>query len=720
MEPLRSTIDTQRTLAEFIRHCREQLTGPGDRADFDWDASVWPSARWAKVTVGKRRQFTDGERLDAAFIDFAKAYFIWKRVERGGKTAWELQGLKCLESALVTMTGSGSLRGLSWAVLDEAAGVARNYFAKQTRYHVGRTLREIARFVTKQHLVEVDLSNWKSPLARPSSTSRTGEEGRAESARKLPSQAGLDAMAEIFANDVVDPQARFISAVWALLMSAPWRISEVLRLHVDAEFEEPDDDGVVSYGLRYYGAKGFEYDIKWVPKVMEPVAREAFRRIRVMTGSARALAHHLEAEPEVPFRHPDAPQVDVDGKLTLEEKSKYLRRPMPKATSQYSPAWRFQSMREHWDGARADLPRNFPYFNQRTRLKWSKALFCIHEHFLHETRPTNWYGLARPTSNTVNDLLRPSGEKTGVPWKLGYREVDGSCLRLTTHQPRHLVSTAAARGSMTDEDLAKWAGRAMLRDNRVYNHVSEEERVACSRKVLEGAGLVGRSTVPQVKAPTSRAEFNLRATGPTHRTPFGACEHDWAMSPCTKHLDCVVCAEHAYVKGDSDAHARLRATCEVHLTECEKALAAIKAGMGVADRWLEHALKWLMRGLSVLTLLESKDIEEGTNIRLTDGGAEHSHLRRALEQRLPQLRDPSVPAGIKALIGRYLDGEALIEAARRDDRGNTGRVANRQQAHLEGASKAGRHANGNCDDETDARAPREGQARIPDAQSGPA
>ena len=31
--------------------------------------------------------------------------------------------------------------------------------------------------------------------------------------------------------------------------------------------------------------KGFEHDIKWVPKVMEPVAREAFRRIRAMTES---------------------------------------------------------------------------------------------------------------------------------------------------------------------------------------------------------------------------------------------------------------------------------------------------------------------------------------------------------------------------------------------------------------------------------------------------
>lgn len=435
VEQLRSTIDVTRTLAEFIQYCRGQLIKPGEREGFDWNAPVWPGARWAKVTVGKRRHFNNDECLDAAFVDFAKAYFTWKRVERGAKTGWELQGLKCMEAALLTMSGSGSLQGLSWAVLDEAAIVARNHFTEQARYQVGRSLREIARFVTERRLVQVDLSTWKSPLARPSSVSRTGEEGRAESTRKLPSQAGLDAMAEIFANDPVDPQARLISAVWALLMSAPWRISELLTLHAGAEFEELDDNGVVSYGLRYYGVKGFEYDIKWVPKVMEPIAREAFRRIRTMTESARALARHFETKSEVPFLYPDAPAVGVDDELTLEEKSAYLRWSVPATASLLKRHWRFRSIRERWERARAELPRGFPVFTQKTRLRWSEALFCMHQYSLHETHPTNWYGLFRPTANTVNDRLRPVGDKTGVPWKLGYREVDGSALTKAHNAP---------------------------------------------------------------------------------------------------------------------------------------------------------------------------------------------------------------------------------------------------------------------------------------------
>ena len=378
-----------RNLVEFIRYCREELTWLGDRQGFAWDAPVWPLARWCNLNVSKRRDFTKEECLDLEFIDFAKAYFRWQQTEHETKLKSEVPALKCLEVALLNKTGAGAIGGLTGAVLDEAASIARQHFSGGVRYQVGRSIRHIARFVTKRRLVPLDVSTWKSPLPRPSSVRRTGDAGRAESQRKLPSAAGLDAMAEIFANDPTDPQSRWVSAVWALLLSAPWRISEILRLHVEAEYEEADDHGSVSYGLRYYGAKGFEYDIKWIPKVMEGVAREAFRRIKEMSESARGLAVHLEARPEVPFKYSDAPRVGLDATLSLAEKAALLRREVPK--SEGNPTmWGFRSVREHWERAVAKPPEGFPVFDRETGVKWSEALFCMHRNFLHETRPTDW------------------------------------------------------------------------------------------------------------------------------------------------------------------------------------------------------------------------------------------------------------------------------------------------------------------------------------------
>lgn len=316
----------------------------------------------------------------------------------------------------------------------------------------------------------------------------------------------------------------------------------------------------------------------------------------------------------------------------------------------------------------------------------------------------------RPTVQNVNRPLK------SVPWKLGYMEPDGNPIRLTTHQARYYLSTVAERGTMAQEDLAKWAGRAMLKDNRVYNHMSEEEHVERARELLEGSEIAGRSTSPQIKDPITRAEFNLRATGPTHKTEFGACEHDWVRSPCTKHADCLNCAEHAYVKGDQEAGARLRARVEQQLAECEKALVAIQAGTNVADRWLEHALKSLMRELALVSLLESGDVEGGTKIRLTDDSAEHTHLRRALDQRLPQLRDLSLPVDIRALIGRVTNGEALVDAAGGHDRRDARRLAYRHQAHLEGTDQADLPADGDPDEETNARTAGEHQGGIRDSK----
>ena len=619
--------------------------------------------------------------MDAEFIEFAKAYFRYKNTERPTSTRWEVPALKCMEAALLAVTGSASVQGLSFAVLDEAAVVARTHFTPQARYHVGRTLRDVARFLSEEHLVLADVSTWRSPLPRPPSVARTGKLGWAETERKLPSKAGMNAMAEIFANNPSEPRACFISAVWALLLAAPWRISELLRLHVDAQYEEPDENSVAAYGLRYYGAKGFEYDIKWVPKVMEPIAREAFRRIRALTDTGRSLANHLETRWDSPFLHSDAPRVGIDDELTIHQKATYLRHAVPKA-ERYQRPWDFRSIRVHWERSRTKLPRGFPVFDEKTGLKWCDALFCMHWDLLSVAR-TDWYRLWRPDANTVNDLLGAAKRGRGVAHQLGYSEPDGSPIKPTSHQARHFVSTIACRGGMAEEVLARWAGRADPSHNAVYNHMSEEEHVQRDRKLLEESGLLTTDEALGVNEPTTPAGAGVNLTGPTHRTEFGVCEHDWVMSPCTKHGDCIVCTEHTYVKGDTEAHRRVKEMFDHHVTECKKALAALRDGTSLADRWLVHALKLLVRCAELLELLESAEIEDGAVIRLADNGAEHTHLRRELGQREPQARDERLAGEIGALIARAQNGEALDAIVRSAGRVALGRMAKGHQVDVE-------------------------------------
>ena len=652
----KTELEAEANLAEFIRHCREDLTWLGDHDGFDWDALVWPEIRWTKMAVAGRRRFTTEDQLDPAFIDFARAYYRQKNTHRPTKAKFERQALKCLEEALLRVTGGGSLHGLSHEALDEAVVTARITFTPGVQYHVGRNLREIAVFVSNRRLVPVDVSTWESPVNRPSSVRRTGKAGKDTIQSKMPNEEALYAMAELFANDDEDPQLRFVVATWALLMSAPWRINEVLGLHVDAEYEVVDDDGELSYGLRYYGSKGFGYDIKWVSTAMEPVAREAFRRLKEMTESARALARHLESRPEIPLLYPDTPDVGIDDELSLDDKATYLRRSVPKNFSIGMRYWRFRTIRDHWTEASSNLPDRFPVFAADTGLKWSDALFCMHRHFVRADLPTDWYRLSKPTANTVNDLLRSSGAKKSVFEKLGLRDSEGRWHQLTTHQARHYQSTLAERGGMWQERIAKWAGRALERDNRVYDHRDERELVEESRKAFQEVALFGDDGTVQTNPPVALRDFNLGERGPIIRTAMGHCEHDWVTSPCEKNRDCVNCSEHAWVKGNAEALGRVKEKHERMVTQCQQALAAIEQGHAFADRWLEHALKTVIRTRELVSLLESDKLEDGTVVTLNDDKAEHSHLRRALEQRLPELGTPTIAHEIKALIQEYLDG----------------------------------------------------------------
>lgn len=637
-------------LAAFVRHCREELDRPGAGPGVDWDSPVWPGARWCKLSVGARRRFAADERLDPDFIDFAKAYHAWTGAHRPSAAGFERQALKCLEAALVDATGSGSLQGLSMSVLDEAANAARPRYTPAVRYHVGRHLANIARLASEKRLSPLDLSTWRPPFAKPQGAGRTDAASRGLANARMPPPGGLEAMAEIFANDPPDPQARFVSAVWALLMCAPWRIGELLRLRVDAEVEDTNDEGGPVYGIRYHGAKGFGADIKWVPKVMEPVAREAFGRIRDMTATARGLARHLETRPARPFLYPDAPRVGPDDALTPGQKAQYLRRPLPKRGAARQAYWRFDTISEHWERARARPPAGFPVLHAATRLRWSEALFAMHAHSLHDGVPTDFYRLEAPTANRVNDLLRPAGSKRGVLAKLGYRGPGGAAIRLTTHQARHYVSTLAERGGMAQEDLARWAGRASPRDNRVYNHMSQEEHVEFARSTFARLGVFGGDAAVEVRAPVPRRELLARGeAGPVQHTEFGFCVHDFVMSPCEKNRDCLNCTEHVCVKGDAEREARIRERHAFLEGERDKALEAIRRGEACADRWLEHNLKSLARLRGLIGVLES-GVADGTLLRLEDDGAEHSHVRRVLDRHLPRARATPLEDRVRGLL----------------------------------------------------------------------
>lgn len=656
----RSSLTASENLAEFIRMCRADLTVFG--CDLDWGATAWPkAANFTKLGV-PARGFRESDRLDDRLIDFAKAYFRYQQGHHPTGTKNESKALRVLEAALIETMGSADIAGLNFAVLDEAAVFAKAHYVPFAAYQCGRELQRLACFVSEKHLIPSDLSTWKNPIKKPSDiTIQTGAKAKAIQEKKLPSQDALDALAEIFANDPTDPKDIFTSSTFAMTMCAPVRISEILELPHDCEVEEVDSKGVVQYGWRFYSAKGFEGDIKWIPEVMVPIAKGAVRRICELTAESRRLAAWVEGNQNKPYRHEECPNVADGEPLTVFQACAFL------GFARYSrticstglrslglePADGVHTLNSLWEYVMARQPEGFPWLSAQKKIKYSNALFCMRRNLLGSQRGTSPVILWAPNSNIFNNDLSPreslESNHQSIFHRYGYKASDGNPLKLTSHQARHLLTTLANRGGLSQEQIAKWAGRADQKQNRVYNHMSEWEMVAKAEALDTSLTLFGPTGEVSQYVPVSPQEINLMERGAVHVSLWGVCSHDFIMSPCEKFRDCLNCEEHVCVKGLGNDNAERLSRIKIRLAQVEmdyeEAQEAIKSGYAGADKWYEYHKKTVERLRQLVEILESPQVSDGAQIKLRDG-KDLSHLRRvirvktveALDQQLPDAR----------------------------------------------------------------------------------
>lgn len=666
-----SDLSASESLAEFIRMCRDGLTVFG--AHLNWNDMSWPRAANFTKLGTHRKGLQASNRLDDAFIDFAKAYFRYQQGHHPTDNKNESKALRAIEAALLQRTGRAELEGLDFAVLDEAAVLARGHYGPMTAYSCGLELQRLARFVSEKHLIPSDLSTWKSPIKKPADiTIQTGAKAKAAQEKKLPSQEALDALAEIFANDPTDPKDIFTSSTFAMTMCAPVRISEILDLPADCEVEEKDSTGVVQYGWRFYSGKGYEGDVKWIPEIMVPVAKEAVSRIRSLTESARSLAKWIENYPHKPYRHSECPDVDDDEPLTVFQACEFLglvrdsRRTCTSSLGGVKLEAKdgVHTLNSLWKYVLARQPEEFPWLNKEKKIKYSNALFCMSRNLIGSQRGTSPVILWSPTHNVFNNTLRTreslqDSNSKSIFDRHGYKASDGSPLRLTSHQSRHLLNTLANRGGLTQEQLAKWAGRADPKQNRVYNHMSEWEMVAKAEALDTSLTLFGPKGEVDLHVPVSTQEINLMGRGAMHVSLWGVCSHDFIMSPCEKFRDCLNCEEHVCIKGPGKDSAERLARIKMRLSQVEKdyaeAQAAVNAGYAGADRWYEYHQKTVERLRQLVEILESPQIPDGAQIKLRDG-KDFSHLRRVIRVKAVEALEEKTPdATLLSEMSRLLE-----------------------------------------------------------------
>jgi hypothetical protein len=306
-------------------------------------------------------------------------------------------------------------------------------------------------------------------------------------------------------------------------------------------------------------------------------------------------------------------------------------------------------------------PKGFPWVNKAIGLKYSNALFCMTCNMLHRGRGTSPVLLWVPNIDVLNNDLGPRNgrriQQRTIFDRWGCTTADGKPLKVTSHQSRHLLNTIASK-KLSGDELAKWSGRADRRQNRVYIHRSELERVAEAESLDASMILFGPKGEVPPRPLVSSGELVHIVRGPVHVTEFGVCVRNWAFGPCEKFRNCISCQEHVFIKGEDQCLKRIKERMVEVDAELAISNSAIEEGSKGADLWQKSHEKEFERLRQLVTILEDPAVPDGSQIKLRDGN-DFSHLRRALAVRVgPDLIDAATTPDLPSRAAHKLETEA--------------------------------------------------------------
>jgi hypothetical protein len=177
----------------------------------------------------------------------------------------------------------------------------------------------------------------------------------------------------------------------------------------------------------------------------------------------------------------------------------------------------------------------------------------------------------------------------------GIREANGAFCRMTTHQLRHWLNHIADKGGLPVELQTRWLGRENAKDTEAYRHATVSERLEWVKMGMREGSLQGTKADIYVELPRGQREAFLDGEiQAAHITAFGICLHDFAVTPCPFHLNCVRgCPDYLRTRGNQKEREHL---IQIR-TATEQALHAARLqaanNAGIAEPWVRHCKQTL-------------------------------------------------------------------------------------------------------------------------------
>lgn len=637
----------EENLFNFIDMAKNELKVFGDDLKFDlniWDISKTNPGKqntkqrivFSNLEDSKNNKKTKADGIipmQEPFLSFTKGYLRYKQGLAPVSSFTPLiAAMRLLEYALIDITQTANPINITSDVLNRAIEIGKENFTDAVMYRQGKFLEKIGKDISEKNISKMSI-DWKNPIKRPSDSQRVGKKADDRRNEKMPSAAALDALPEIFLK-AEDPKDVLISSMIAILFGSPDRIGELLLLQEYCEVIQKDSKGKESYGLSWYPEKGAEPMVKWIIPSMVDTVKKAIKRIREVTKEARYVAKWYEDNPKKLFLPKHLEYLRKYKVLTTEEtalifygrEDKFMTTMYKTYNIPYEVVNKksIVTFKDFEEGIIRALPDDFPYINKEKKFKYSETLLIQRVNEYNYQKSTLLPTIDGLTIGFINDALgaREGVVKSSIFDKFGYKEPDGSSIKVTTHQFRHYLNTLAQKGGVSQLDIAKWSGRKDVSQNRAYDHVTADEMLLLIKDAIGNEdtmkGQLSNIEGIKKKVVISRDEFAELKVRTAHKTDFGVCIHDFTMMPCQLHMDCLNCTEQVCIKGDKDSNERIRQRKLDVEKSLQIAIDAQKDGHVGAHRWIKHQSIELEKLKQLCEIFDNENVNDGTLIQISN------------------------------------------------------------------------------------------------------
>ena len=477
------------------------------------------------------------------------------------------------------------------------------------------------------------MSLWNNPYKRPRDlTILLDERGKEYRSSKMPTDEEMMLVAKLFHDAPnLDKETEYYTAVMALLMVAPSRCSELMSLSVNCLEWEEDSLGNKQLGIRWIPEKNGKEGLKWVPSCMQDIVVEAVKRLTNISSLAREVAKFAEENPNIlmlsnkelapphSLYQKHLTKSEIAEVLDIDSKNSCNTKWFKNLISENDGIITYEILGKFLYKKYTSKFNNWPYVDKHKSVKVSEALLLFRENEFHDDFSPKSFSFVLPTVNQINDRFcySETRPKTSLWEKHCIGTSKGEFIRLPSHNARHWLSTKAERGGMDELTLANWAGRARVADNKAYDHRTEEEKSESARDLLISEDISILDKI-HLNLPVTYEDLGKDRIGIATVTEIGICEHDYAMSPCSRHGDCETCKELVCIKGLESSLGILKQR-EIQLTEqLSKAKEHHRIGIFGADRWISN-LWWRLTHIKTkIKFLENSEIPNGSLLRMPD------------------------------------------------------------------------------------------------------